>query len=995
MAALELRFLGDFDVRRDGHSQPLPPSRKTRALLAYLALQPRRFSREKLCQLLWEVPDDPRGSLRWSLSKLRPLLDDNAHTRVVADRLAVGVMLGDATIDVLELRRLVAEGLAQRTTEELEAAAARFRGNMLEGLDFSSFHDFHAWCAAEREQALRDRIALLQALAQRLEADPERALPHARALVGLSPYDEGLRAALIRLLNSARQFAEAEEQYQLGLRMLKEAGITASGQLLAARRPLRIDKLALRSKPAPICQATEATSVTQGLFGREAEAGQIAKSIGDAVRQRTSAVLLLRGAPGIGKSRLLAAAQAEAHAQSAPVLRAAAYEPEAIRPFGLWIDALRAHDSAAHDAVFSQADPTDREHLFARLSEFLAGRLAQQPLVLLFDDVQWCDESSAAALHFIARTHRGQPLLMVMAARDGELRDNAPMQQALRGLRRDGLLRETELGPLGATDVARIIEQQVPGADSRQLSQECGGNPLLAIELARAAMHGGMAGPLSELVRERLSRCSAVAVDVLRWACVLSPRIALPSLIRLSALDAEEVAAALELGQRQALLQAGGRGLDFSHALIARAIYDDISPLRRHVMHRRVAELLETDTAQDLARAADLAHHAALSGDAGLAARAMVRAGRLCLRFFANDDAQSLARKGLVLAEGLAERERVCLEIDLHNVLLAARPLQDSEGAARHFIALAERALDHGEGEHARLGYHMAAWIRWTQGQSSAALEQQLQAMRAVRGGAGDEHIVGMAEAAKCLVLIERDIAQADAMLMEAAALAQRRGFAHQAIAAGLGMLRFHEGRLDEAQGLLHEARILCKAAGDRVNEFQANEYLVMLDIQRGHLAQARAGCDELLALGDKLRGGSEEPFGRAMAGLCAYAIDDRPEEMDQALRDLRVADAKHRLAYVLTHAALLDWERGRVDEAGARADEALGYAQLLERPTESLLSSTVLSLRARQCGDRTAAARRLQEVQRQASDGAAVWAARLVAQLTGAPKRAPAKEAR
>lgn len=64
MAGLELRFLGDFEVRRDGRAVPLPPSKKTRALLAYLCLQPRRFSREQLCQLLWEVPDDPRGSLR-------------------------------------------------------------------------------------------------------------------------------------------------------------------------------------------------------------------------------------------------------------------------------------------------------------------------------------------------------------------------------------------------------------------------------------------------------------------------------------------------------------------------------------------------------------------------------------------------------------------------------------------------------------------------------------------------------------------------------------------------------------------------------------------------------------------------------------------------------------------------------------------------------------------------------------------------------------------
>jgi hypothetical protein len=145
--------------------------------------------------------------------------------------------------------------------------------------------------------------------------------------------------------------------------------------------------------------------------------------------------------------------------------------------------------------------------------------------------------------------------------------------------------------------------------------------------------------------------------------------------------------------------------------------------------------MLEKDTAQDLTRAADLAHHAALSGDQGLAARAMVSAGRLCLRFFANDDAQSLARKGLHLAEGLPEAERVRMEIDLQDILLAAGPLDDRDAAARNYIALAERALEHGALAHARLGFHMAAWVRWTQGQWTAAREQTLQAERAVRGG--------------------------------------------------------------------------------------------------------------------------------------------------------------------------------------------------------------------------------------------------------------------
>src|SRR5690606_31654514 len=108
-----------------------PPSRKTRALLAWLTLHRRRFRREQLCELLWEIPDDPRGALRWSLSKIRRLLDEPGRPRVLADRNGVEIDISDVAIDVCELQALVRDGLAEAPAGELEAAAARFRGNFL------------------------------------------------------------------------------------------------------------------------------------------------------------------------------------------------------------------------------------------------------------------------------------------------------------------------------------------------------------------------------------------------------------------------------------------------------------------------------------------------------------------------------------------------------------------------------------------------------------------------------------------------------------------------------------------------------------------------------------------------------------------------------------------------------------------------------------------------------------------------------------------------
>jgi DNA-binding SARP family transcriptional activator len=195
MTGLEFRFLGDFGVIRDGEVMTLPPSKKTRALLAYLSLSSRRFRREHLCELLWEIPDDPRGSLRWSLSKLRRLIDDEGRPRIIADRLNVGIDAEDVNIDVAELNALVNAGLESASTEILEDAADRFRGHFLEGLEFSNFHKFHAWCIAEREQVVRAQARVLGELVNRFADAPERALLYARALVGVSPYDEASRAS--------------------------------------------------------------------------------------------------------------------------------------------------------------------------------------------------------------------------------------------------------------------------------------------------------------------------------------------------------------------------------------------------------------------------------------------------------------------------------------------------------------------------------------------------------------------------------------------------------------------------------------------------------------------------------------------------------------------------------------------------------------------------------------------------------------------------------
>src|SRR5215203_3133682 len=82
---LQISVLGELRVALDGNPVPLPASKKTRALLAYLAVVGRPLRRDHLCELLWEAPDDPRAALRWSLHKIRRIVNGDGQERLTAD----------------------------------------------------------------------------------------------------------------------------------------------------------------------------------------------------------------------------------------------------------------------------------------------------------------------------------------------------------------------------------------------------------------------------------------------------------------------------------------------------------------------------------------------------------------------------------------------------------------------------------------------------------------------------------------------------------------------------------------------------------------------------------------------------------------------------------------------------------------------------------------------------------------------------------------------
>ena len=220
--ALKIELLGELTVLRDGDVVALPQSRKTRALLAYLILEPGPHRREKLCELFWQVPDDPRGSLRWSLSKLRSIVNDSEVERIVADRERVQFNDADVSIDIAAIEKAVSGGPSALTQDDLDAMANAFTGDLLEGLDFSGQPDFETWRLAQQERARNAQRQVLRALTEKLAGDPSAKADRLAALVRLDPYDVTVHAELIASLAQATRTKEAERQKELSVAVLKD-----------------------------------------------------------------------------------------------------------------------------------------------------------------------------------------------------------------------------------------------------------------------------------------------------------------------------------------------------------------------------------------------------------------------------------------------------------------------------------------------------------------------------------------------------------------------------------------------------------------------------------------------------------------------------------------------------------------------------------------------------------------------------------------------------
>lgn len=232
-------LLGPLQVIRNGVELPLPRSRKVRALLAYLAMAPRPAARDKLCELLWDVADDPRSELRWCISKLRLLIDAPKTVRVIADRAQVQIDARSLDIDALTLARNAQAALGSGLPEDLQPLRALFRGEFLEGLSLDRALPFDNWLARQRHCFGQLQQRLLERLSDILPRESEDRLEVLRERIEAQPFDEAAHTELVRTLLQRGLHAEAERQVDASLARFQSQGIEPTSlkcALAAAQR---------------------------------------------------------------------------------------------------------------------------------------------------------------------------------------------------------------------------------------------------------------------------------------------------------------------------------------------------------------------------------------------------------------------------------------------------------------------------------------------------------------------------------------------------------------------------------------------------------------------------------------------------------------------------------------------------------------------------------------------------------------------------------------
>jgi DNA-binding CsgD family transcriptional regulator len=358
------------------------------------------------------------------------------------------------------------------------------------------------------------------------------------------------------------------------------------------------------------------------LLERDRELESLRAALGEAARGE-GRLALVEGPAGIGKSRLLSELRAAAEEDELRVLASRGSELEREFPFGVvrqlfepalhdgearerWLDGAAAPARAIFEAAELGSESVGTDATFAALHGLYwltANVAADGPLLLSVDDLHWCDRPSLRFLAYLVRRLEDMPALVGATLRST---DPGTDPALIAEISHDPAARSIRPGPLSADAVTEMVRARLGENAHERFCAACahvtGGNPLLLRQLLTSLEADGVTpdaahvdvvadiGPraVSRTVLLRLARLTDEAVRVARAVAVLGESADLPAVAALAELDQEQVVAATATLGRVEILRAEPP-LGFVHPLVRDAVYHELSPVHRELMHTRAA----------------------------------------------------------------------------------------------------------------------------------------------------------------------------------------------------------------------------------------------------------------------------------------------------------------------------------------------------------------------------------------------------------------------
>ncbi|HYO35342.1 MAG TPA: AAA family ATPase [Geodermatophilus sp.] len=442
-------------------------------------------------------------------------------------------------------------------------------------------------------------------------------------------------------------------------------------------------------------------------MGRGAET-EVLTSLLDSIPSGGGA-LLLRGEPGIGKSRLLAAATALARERRIAVLTTTGVQSEAHLPFsGLHqlLRPVRARSAGlppvlrdALDTAFGLTDGAAPERFRIALAalDMLSDVAGETPLLVVAEDAQWLDRATADTLAFVARRLEYDPIVLLAAVRDG-----------YRSALTDAGLPELRIGALEPGAAAELLHasgQLLPLEARDRVLREAAGNPLALLELPVTGPRRRPGAPMPGLrpLTERLEQAFAARVsDLAGETRLLLLAAALSDGDRVGeALHAGSAVAGTPLGLEAlepavdaAVIDLDERRITFRHPLMRSAVVQSATAPQRRRVHEALSEVLHAEPDRRVWHRAAL-----LTGVHEDVAAELEEAGRRARRRGAIGVAVSALRRSAELSDTANRGRR----------LLAAAQLAFELGQSDVVVPLLREAerLDPGPLERAR-----ATWVK-------------------------------------------------------------------------------------------------------------------------------------------------------------------------------------------------------------------------------------------------------------------------------------------